>query len=75
MQTDHLSLGNRLSWLPGVYIIHEHAGKVTGHTVTLYKGRTVVHTFSRCTLGSVIEHAERLLDSPNVYRLTVTEEG
>ena len=75
MQPDHLSLGNRLSWLPGVYIIHEHAGKVTGHTVTLYKGRPVVQAFSRCTLGFVMEHVERLLDNPNVYRLTVTEEG
>lgn len=64
------SLGNRLDWLPGVYITHEHGEKVTGHTITIRRGRPIVHVFSRCTLSTVVENAGRLICSPKVYRLT-----
>jgi hypothetical protein len=67
------SLGNRLDWLPGVYITHDHGGKVTGHTVTIRRGRPVVHVFSQCTLALVVENAGRQIDDPKVYRLTVAK--
>ena len=59
----------------GIFIVSQSGNKVTGHYLSIRRGRWQVHRFKDCALDFVVEAAERVIENPQIYKLKAVGEN